>query len=49
MMLALNDVGARLGGPPIPQEAMDLMLWQNTARLWKIDTARLLLAQGRQQ
>jgi predicted TIM-barrel fold metal-dependent hydrolase len=41
MMMSLNSVAEKMGKDPIPQSAMDLMLWKNTARLWKIDTSKL--------
>lgn len=47
MMLSLNKTAEKLGEEPISQQAMDQMLWQNTARLWKIDTARLPLAKNK--
>jgi predicted TIM-barrel fold metal-dependent hydrolase len=49
MMRGLNAVAAKLGEPPIPQDAMDLIMWKNTARLWKIDTSKLPLAKGKRQ
>jgi hypothetical protein len=48
MMLGLNDVAKKLGKDSIPQNAMDQMLWRNTARLWKIDTSTLPLRRARQ-
>jgi predicted TIM-barrel fold metal-dependent hydrolase len=43
MMLGLNEVGKRLNKDPIPQSAMDLIMWKNASSLWKIDTSKLSL------
>jgi hypothetical protein len=49
MMKGLNDVAKKLGKPPIAQADMDLIMWKNTARLWKIDTSKLPLAKGKRK
>jgi hypothetical protein len=49
MMKGLNDVTKKLGKPPIAQADMDLIMWKNTARLWKIDTSKLPLAKGKRK
>lgn len=47
LMRSLNDVATKLDKPPISQADMDLIMWKNTARLWKIDTWKLPLAPGK--
>jgi uncharacterized protein len=42
MMRNINDVADKVGVDPVSQDDLDKMLWKNTARLWKIDTAKLV-------
>jgi hypothetical protein len=36
MFRSFGEVAKKLGDSPISTEDMDLIMWRNTARLWKI-------------
>jgi hypothetical protein len=42
MMRGLNNFAGKIGVDPIGQDDMDKILWKNTARLWKIDTSKMI-------